>query len=140
MLCLNNLISFTFIKGCNHEPIIVRSLFVFMLFYMDNYNNDTTCEQVNSYLPREKKRTLLSIEEECYSPIIAFSFFSYFHIHWFGLTSTLLSYMQKMGVAKGAVHIFPKTPCYSYRMILLLSGLGKGERGFLLSFKTNNHS
>ena len=54
---------------------------------------------------------MLLLREECYNPVLAFSFFQYFHIHWFD--KHIIVIHAKMGVAnglfKGVVHIFYKT-------------------------------
>ena len=49
----------------------------------------------------------LLIEEEFYSPKLAFSFFYYFHIHWFDKHVIVIH--ERMGVIKGVVHIYPTT-------------------------------
>ena len=51
--------------------------------------------------------TLLTIEEELYSPMLAFSFYLYFHSRSSKKSNSFIS--AKMGVVQGAVHISHST-------------------------------
>ena len=53
----------------------------------------------------ERKGTLLTIEENCFNPILAFSFYLYFQIRSNNKNISFIN--AKMGV----VHIFPTTQC-----------------------------
>ena len=53
----------------------------------------------------ERKSTLLSEKEECYNPILAFSFFYHFQIHWFDKYIPVIH--AKMDVIEGVAHIVP---------------------------------
>ena len=50
--------------------------------------------------------TLLTIEEELYNPMLAFSFYLYFHIRSSKKSNSFIS--AKMGVVQGVVHISPQ--------------------------------
>ena len=49
------------------------------------------------------KGTLLTIEDKCYNPMLAFSFYFYFNIHSSNKNISFIN--AKMGVVQGVVHM-----------------------------------